>query len=117
MHALIIEDEPLVAMAIEELLRSSGFDSFDFATSVGEAVAAAARRSPDLITSDVMLKPGNGIDAVEEIRAKSPVPVIFITGNAEQVRDRLPACIVVRKPFSEVEVTAAVRSIRSGPAM
>lgn len=33
MHALIIEDESLVAMAIEDALRACGFTSFDNAVS------------------------------------------------------------------------------------
>ena len=61
MHALIIEDESLIAMEIEEVLRGCGFSSFDFAVSAEEAVAAAARNCPDLITADVQLRPGCGI--------------------------------------------------------
>jgi CheY-like chemotaxis protein len=47
MHALVIEDEALIAMAIEEALRGCGFTSFDFAVSAEEAAAAAARKCPD----------------------------------------------------------------------
>jgi CheY-like chemotaxis protein len=64
MHALIIEDEPLIAMLIEDILRTCGYSSFAFAATVDDAVAAATSRCPDLITSDVELKPGNGIDAI-----------------------------------------------------
>ncbi len=38
MHALIIEDEALVAMAIEDILRDNGYTSFDFAVSVPDAL-------------------------------------------------------------------------------
>ena len=41
MHALIIEDESLIAMAIEEVLRGCGFSSFDFAVSAEEATTLA----------------------------------------------------------------------------
>jgi len=58
-----------------------------------------------------MLKPGNGIDAIEAICGKSPLPVIFITSSPEQVQQRLPAYLIVRKPFSDADVTAAVRSL------
>lgn len=43
MHALIIEDEPLIAMAIEDALRGCGFTSFQTAASSDEAVTAASR--------------------------------------------------------------------------
>jgi CheY-like chemotaxis protein len=55
MHALIIEDEPLIAMLIEDCLRLLGYDSIQFAATEAEAVAAASMRCPDLITSDVRL--------------------------------------------------------------
>ena len=61
MHALIIEDDDLIAMTIEEVLRKCGFTSFHFAVSLDEAVAAARERCPRLITADVELKPGSGI--------------------------------------------------------
>ena len=41
MHALIIEDDDLIAIAIEEVLRNCGFNSFDFAVSLDQAVMAA----------------------------------------------------------------------------
>lgn len=114
MHALIIEDEPLIAMSIEDVLRTSGYTSFDFAICAEDAANAASSRCPDLITSDVMLKPGNGIDAIEAICAKSPIPVIFITSNPEQVHERLPAYAVVCKPFSEADVASAIRLVGAG---
>ena len=36
MHALIIEDEALIAMAIEDALRGCGFTSFDIAVSADD---------------------------------------------------------------------------------
>lgn len=111
MHALIIEDEPLIAMAIEDILVTCGYTSFDFAVSADDALNAVRGRCPDLITSDVMLKPGNGVDTIETICGNTPIPVIFITGNPEEVEGRLPACQLIRKPFSDADVASAVRSL------
>jgi DNA-binding response OmpR family regulator len=110
MHALIIEDEPLIAMAIEDVLRDAGYSSFDFAVDAQEAIAAAQRKCPDLITSDVVLTTGNGMDAIEAICGEKPLPVVFITGNASDVHARLPGFPVVRKPFSTADVVAAVQT-------
>lgn len=110
MHALIIEDEDLVAMAIEDILRECGFTSFDVATSTDTAIDAAARRTPDLITSDVRLNPGCGMSAVESIREGPTVPVVFVTGNAAEVALRLPEHRVVEKPFTDRALIAAVAS-------
>ncbi len=109
MHALIIEDEPLIAMSIEDALRDCGFTSFDFAVSAEQAVRAAEQRCPDLITADVQLRPGCGISTVQSICSERPIPVLFITGSPGQVRIRMPGHALVEKPFRADHVMAAAR--------
>lgn len=111
MHALIIEDESLIAMAIEDALRGCGFTSFDFAASNEEALAAASRKCPDLITADVELKPGCGITAVQSICSEQPIPALFITGSPSQVRIRMPGHTLVEKPFSAERIMDATRIV------
>jgi DNA-binding response OmpR family regulator len=108
MHALIIEDEFMIATVIEYVLRDCGFDSFDFAPSIETAIAAAERRRPDLITADVGLNSGSGLEAVAMICEQPSIPVIFITGSAAQVRDEVSRYAVLNKPFSEQTLTYAV---------
>lgn len=114
MHALIIEDEPLIAMSVEEVLRGCGFSSFEFAVSADEAVAAAARRCPDLITADVQLAQGCGISAVQAICSERKIPVIFITGSAKQVRIRMPGHELIEKPFNVDHLRQATARIFGG---
>ena len=109
MHALIIEDESLIAMAIEDALRDCGFTSFDVAVSAEEAVTAAARKCPDLITADVELRPGCGIGAVQSICTEQPITVVFITGSPGEVRIRMPGHSLVEKPFSAERLSDATR--------
>ena len=108
MHALIIEDEGVVASVIEDALRNCGFSSFDIAPSAHAAIVAAALRRPDIITSDVRLKPGCGMATVETISQGSAIPTIFITGHGREVEKRLPNYSVIDKPFSVQKLTAAV---------
>lgn len=114
MHALIIEDEPLIAMGLEEALRGCGFSSFEFAVSADEAVAAAARRCPHLITADIKLAQGCGISAVQAICSDRTIPVIFITGSAEQVRLRMPGHELIEKPFNIDHLRQATERILGG---
>lgn len=109
MHALIIEDEPLIAIAIEDALRGCGFTSFDFAVSADEAVAAASRKCPDLVTADVELSPGCGITTVQTICSELPIPVVFITGSPAEVRIRMPEHALIEKPFSADHIVAAIK--------
>jgi len=113
MHALIIEDDDLIAMAIEEALSDCGFTSFHFAVSLDGAVAAARERCPNLITADVELKPGSGIDAVQSICSDRPIPVIFITARPDAARLRMPQHPVLSKPFRMSQIEAAVREVMS----
>ena len=109
MHALIIEDESLIAMAIEDALRECGYTSFDFAVSADEAVDAAARKCPDLITADVELRPGCGITAVRSICSDQPIPLLFITGSPGEVRIRMPGHPLVEKPFNAEHIMDAIK--------
>ena len=109
MHALIVEDESLIAMAIEDALRGCGFTSFDVAVSAEEAVTAAARKCPDLVTADVELRPGCGITAVESICSEQPIPVLFITGRPGDVRMRMPGHALIEKPFEADHIMEAIK--------
>lgn len=107
-HALIIEDEFLTAQLIEDQLRELGFTSFAFAMDEEEAIAAARERCPDLITSDVLLSRGCGIDAVLRICDQKPITVVYITGSEMMVRERCPSAVVVQKPFGSAALRDAV---------
>ena len=52
-HVLIIEDEPLIAMAIQDILTGEGATSFDIVDTEAAAVSAATAHEPNIITSDV----------------------------------------------------------------
>ena len=108
MHALIIEDEQLIAVAIEDILEECGFKSIDFAMSAEAAVKAASRRCPDLITSDVRLRPGCLIEAVQSYCSGAEIPVTFIAGNGADVALRSPCHQLLDKPFSDQALVDAV---------
>lgn len=112
MHALIIEDEFFTAQLIEDRLRDLGFTSFAFAMDEDEAVAAALELCPDLITSDVELSGGCGIDAVRRICDQKPIPVLYITASSTTVRQRCPGAIVLQKPFGVADLHNAVGEAR-----
>lgn len=112
MHALIIEDEYLTALMIEDRLRDLGFTSFDLALDEEEAVAAASHRCPDLITADVQLGRGCGIDAVQRICDHLPIPVLYITGTAMAVQERCPSAAVIQKPFGIADLSAGIALAR-----
>lgn len=109
MRAFIIEDDYLIGQSLQDMLERLGFDKFSFARSEDAAVMGATEQQIDLITADVRLLPGDGLNAVEAICTRREIPVVFITGYADELRDRAPDAIVVQKPVKQEELAAAVR--------
>ena len=109
MHAFIIEDDYLIGQSLRDMLERLGFSRFSFARSEDAAIAGATEQQIDLITADVRLLPGDGLNAVEAICAKRDMPVIFITGYADELTERAPDAIVVQKPIKSEELEEAVR--------
>jgi DNA-directed RNA polymerase specialized sigma24 family protein/CheY-like chemotaxis protein len=108
---LIIEDEPLIAMQLEELVSELGHTVVGTAATRAEAVEAFNRTSPSLLLVDIQLADSSsGIDAVEEILAKASVPVIFITAYPERLLtgERPEPTYLVTKPFQEETVRATI---------
>lgn len=100
LHAIIIEKDALNARLIKQCLIVLGYTTFSFAATLDNAVFAATLQRPDLITADVQLKEGNGIDAVQTICATNPSPVLFIVGDSRPVDGRFPSAAVLNKPFA-----------------
>ena len=108
MHAFIIEDDYLIGQALQDMLERLGYTKFSFARSEDAAVLGAGGQPIDLITADVRLLPGDGLNAVRSICDQREIPVVFITGYADELIDRAPDAIVVQKPIEEAELAAAV---------
>lgn len=113
MHAFIIEDDYLIAQSLRDMLERLGFSRFSFARSEDAAVQGSAEQQIDLITADVRLLPGDGVDAVETICARRQIPVVFITGYADELKERAPSAVVVQKPIDRQELEAAVAEVFS----
>ncbi len=114
MHAFIIEDDYLIGQALRDMLEELGFNKFSFARSEDAAVMGASEQNIDLITADVRLLPGDGVDAVEKICAKRDIPVLFITGFADELKERAPDATVVQKPIKREELMSAVGNLFAG---
>ena len=113
-HVLIIEDEPLIATLVRELLEDEGATSFSFADTQERAVAAALSDPPALITSDVKLAAGTGPLAVSAIHAKlGSIPVIFITGTPSECHPCNPPGRILQKPINQAEFAAAFHEMVS----
>ncbi len=108
---LIIEDEPLTAAHLEELVQSLGHEVTGVARTHRDALQLARNRKPDLILSDIQLADGSsGVEAVNEILGELEVPVIFVTGHPEMLlTGRKPEpTFLIAKPFNAETVKAVI---------
>lgn len=108
---LIIEDEPLIALDIEDTITSLGHRSVGIARTHKEAVKLAREKRPQLVLSDIQLADGSsGIDAVNDILGSFDVPVIFITAFPERLLtgERPEPAFLITKPFSPEMVKALI---------
>jgi len=108
---LIIEDEPLIAMDIEDIVGRLGHRIIGVARTRKEAGELAKRRKPGIILADIQLADGSsGIDAVNDLLGSFEVPVIFITAYPERLLtgDRPEPAFLITKPFAPDMVKAMV---------
>ena len=110
-EVLIIEDEPIIAMDIETIVRDLGHNVTGVAVTRDEAVSQALARRPGLVLADIQLADdSSGIDAVKDILAQFSVPVIFITAFPERLLtgERPEPTFLITKPFQRSTVKAAI---------
>ncbi|NNC71407.1 MAG: response regulator [Sphingomonadaceae bacterium] len=110
-QVLIIEDEPIIAMDLEGIVRDLGHGVTGIAVTRDEAVAQAAATMPGLVLADIQLADdSSGIDAVQEILGTITVPVIFITAFPERLLtgERPEPAFLITKPFQHETVKAAI---------
>lgn len=108
---MIIEDEPLIALDIEQMVEELGHRVTGIARTHAEAVALYKRSSPKMILADIQLADGSsGIDAVNDILKTEAVPVIFITAFPERLLtgERPEPAFLVTKPFNPDMVKALI---------
>jgi CheY-like chemotaxis protein len=114
---LIIEDEPIIAMDIEELVRSCGHQVVGVAATEAEAVRIASRTKPGLILADINLGAGgDGTNAVARILKRHAVPVIFVTAYPERLLtgEAVEPAFVITKPFDPMALAIATYQAVTG---
>jgi DNA-directed RNA polymerase specialized sigma24 family protein len=108
---LIIEDEPIISMDLEQIVRDLGHDVLATVVTRDEAANAIATKKPGLVLADIQLADGSsGIDAVKDIFARFSVPVIFVTAYSERLLtgERPEPTFLITKPFLQSTVKAAI---------
>ena len=114
MKILVVDDEKLLVKGIKFNLENEGY-TVDACYDGEQAVALAEKGDYDLIILDLMMPKKDGLQACQEIRAFSTVPIILLTARGEKA-DLLMgfesgADDYITKPFDVLELKARVRAL------
>jgi two-component system cell cycle sensor histidine kinase/response regulator CckA len=82
---LLVEDEGVVALDIEQRLTQLGYAVVGTADTAEGALALARAGEPDLVLMDIRIRGGlDGIDLARDLGTRFELPVVFLTGNADE---------------------------------
>lgn len=114
MKILVVDDEKIIVKGIKFNLENEGY-TVDVGYDGEEAVTKARTGNYDLIILDLMMPKKDGLEACQEIRSFSTVPVIILTARSEK-SDLLMgfesgADDYITKPFDIMELKVRVRAL------
>lgn len=81
---LIIEDDLILALSVEMMLKKIGFNHIEKADTGEEALEIIKPFTPDVLLVDINLGAGmSGIETVKKIQESMQVPALYVTGNSD----------------------------------
>ena len=111
---LVVEDEPLIAMMLEDFLESLGHSVSATCESVSDALAEAEKGGFDLAILDVNLN-GQPVTPVVEVLVERGVPFVFATGYGQRgVPEPYRQTPTLQKPFQSDALADAINTVLAG---
>lgn len=113
-RALVVDDSPICRELLREILEADGdIAVVGHASSGTEALSAAARLRPDIITLDIRMPKMDGLEVLTRLMASDPCPVLVVTdlptgpdANIVFEAIRRGALDVARKPEQKDQLAA-----------
>ena len=110
---LVVEDERIIARDICKTLEEMGFGVCGTAGSSDEALDQAAAYDPHLVLMDIRINGKlDGVEAAAELKRRYRVPVVFLTGNTDEVTlqraFRSEPDGYLSKPFTRATLRSAI---------
>ncbi|MGH3827307.1 MAG: response regulator [Pseudonocardiaceae bacterium] len=110
---LVVDDESQLLRALRITLRARAYE-VETAQDGAAALAAVARRPPDVVVLDLGLPDISGIEVITGLRGWTQVPIIVLSGRADAA-DKVEALDAgaddyVTKPFNMAELLARIRA-------
>lgn len=119
---LVIDDHPLVRDGVKKSLTSAGFNCVGDAGSLKEAIAMIALHNPDVITVDINLPDGNGLEIIHWARENSPtIAIVVLTLDDDldlvSAASQSGAQAFISKSESAEHLVSAIKSVIAQPSL
>jgi CheY-like chemotaxis protein len=113
-NILVVEDEAIIALDIQGILKRMGFVESEVVCSGEESIRKVAARRPHLVLMDIKLKGTlDGIQAAKQIFYQYNVPVVYITAfGDEKTLKRANGTArfgYITKPFEETALQSTIK--------
>ena len=113
---VVVDDSPFSVTMISNILEESGFQVVGTANSMAEAVETVAKTKPDIVTMDITMPGGDGIECTKALHIVDPeVKVIIVSSmmDDEIIHRAKKAKIAgyVQKPVDATEITLMINRI------
>src|SRR5262249_19041536 len=113
---LIVEDELLVALMIEEMVRELGYRVSGVAHTIAMATGEFAKRNYDAVLLDINIGGRFRAETADSLVSRG-VPVAFVTGYDYLVDPRHEKIPVLQKPFAPAHLRALLETLVGPPAV
>lgn len=113
---LIVEDEPLTALALRRAFERLGYDVCAQVYYAEDVIAIAEHEMPDVLLTDIKLRGSmDGIETAQHIHARFGIPIAFISGYVDsKTRERAQTVEPIEyfiKPFCFRKVLETIDSV------
>ncbi|MBR0551556.1 response regulator [Stakelama marina] len=111
-NILVVEDEPLIAMMLEDYLEMFGRKVAGTAETVDDALGRVSGGGIDAAILDVHLRGGEKSWPVADALAEAEIPFILATGGSgDTIAEQHKGRPVLNKPFTADGVEAALKAL------
>ena len=113
-RVLIVEDEPLVAALLEDMLSEAGYEIAACIGTLDKAMAALETLACDFAVLDINLR-GRSTEPVAAVLRGRGVPFLFVSGYGNtQLSEQFLDAPLLSKPFREEQLIRAVKAVMVG---
>lgn len=110
-RALVLEDEFLVAMLIEDMLRDAGYEAIDMVANLDDALSAAQANAYEVAILDVNVVGRPSYPVADVLRARD-IPFLFSTGYGPAGLHADYASVpALQKPFQQADFERVLNAV------